>query len=170
MAELRSLLTPRQRARTDQLLEQLQREERWHGDLPVLLLERCWLRLQVVSVQQLALRLPPDASGEAPELVRYRDLQRLGLSDLDAQERCWQEFGREACSEALRRFWQLQERGNHGWTLAAYLDLLARYRHQMSSPGLRPLPLLVLARKGSEETHTLRWCWPAAPSMRHTCP
>jgi hypothetical protein len=170
MAELCRLLTPRQQARADQLLEQLQGEVRWHGELPVLLLERCWLRLQVVSVQQLAQRLPPDASGEAPELVRYRDLQQQGFGPLEAQERCWREFGREACSQALQRFWQHQERGNQGWTLAAYLDLLARYKRQMAAPGSRALPLLVLARQGSEETHTLRWCWPATPPMRHTCP
>ena len=170
MAEWWNFLTAQQQARCDLLLEQLQREPHWHGDLPVLLLERCWLRLQVVTVQELAQRLPPDASGDAPELVRYRALQNSGLSALEAQEQCWQEFGREACSQALRRFWQRQERGNHGWTLAAYLDLLARYREQMVIPNSRQIPLLVLARQGSEETHILRWCWPAVPPMRHTCP
>ena len=89
MAEWWNFLTARQQARCDLLLEQLQREPHWHGDLPVLLLERCWLRLQVVTVQELAQRLPPDASGDAPELVRYRALQNSGLSALEAQEQCW---------------------------------------------------------------------------------
>ena len=168
MAELQALLTPRLQAQVDQLLSQLQQERAWHGDLPVLLLDRCWLRLQVVAVQRLARVLPPDASAEAPELVRYRTLQRQGLTDLEAQEQCWQEFGREACAEALRRFWLLQERGNHGWTLPAYLQLLAHYRQQVESPGPTSLPLLVLARPGSNEAHHLSWCWPTTPPMRHT--
>jgi glucosamine--fructose-6-phosphate aminotransferase (isomerizing) len=32
------------------------------------------------------------------------------------------------------------------------------------------LPLLVLARRGSDEVHQLQWCWPPATPMRHTCP
>ena len=168
MAELQTLLTPRLQAQADQLLAQQQLEISWHGDLPVLLLDRCWLRLQVVTVQRLALTLPPDTSAEAPELVRYRSLLQQGLTELEAQEQCWQEFGREACAEALRRFWLMQEQGNHGWTLPAYLQLLAHYRQQVESPGPTSLPLLVLARHGSNEVHHLSWCWPTTPPMRHT--
>ncbi len=170
MAELQTLLTPRLQARADQLLAQQQQERTWHGDLPVLLLDRCWLRLQVVTVQRLARTLPPDTSAEAPELVRYRTLLLQGLTELEAQEQCWQEFGREACAEALRRFWQMQERGNHGWTLPVYLELLAKYRQQVESPGPTALPLLVLARPGSNEAHHISWCWPTTPPMRHTSP
>ncbi|MEY4298112.1 MAG: hypothetical protein RLZZ423_1291 [Cyanobacteriota bacterium] len=169
MAELQTLLTPRLQERVDALLLPLQAERQWHGELPVLLLDRCWLRLQVVPVRRLAQVLPPDASGEAPELVRYRELLRAGLDALQAQERCWQDFGREACSEALRRFWQMQGLGNHGWTLPTYLELLARYRRQLDSPGATPLPLLALARPGSREVHAQHWCWPGSPPMRHTC-
>ena len=170
MAELQTPLTPRLEAKTQQLLTALQREHQWHGELPVLLLDRCWLRLQVVPVQRLAQVMPPDASADAPELSLYRALQAEGLSDLQAQDRCWEEFGREACTEALRRFWRMQERGNHGWTLLAYLDLVGTYRKQLEQPGATPLPLLVLARPGSDEPHQLRWFWPATPPMRHTCP
>ena len=170
MAELQTLLTPRLQAQADQLLAQQQLEISWHGDLPVLLLDRCWLRLQVVTVQRLALTLPPDTSAEAPELVRYRSLLQQGLTELEAQEQCWQEFGREACAEALRRFWLMQEQGNHGWTLPAYLQLLAHYRQQVERPGPTSLPLLVLARPGSNEAHHLSWCWPTTPPMRHTSP
>lgn len=61
-----ALQTPRLRQRLDRLLAQQQREKLWHGELPVLLLERCWLRLEVVPVRRLAQVLPPDASPEAP--------------------------------------------------------------------------------------------------------
>ena len=91
MAELQTLLTPRLQARADQLMAQQQQERTWHGDLPVLLLDRCWLRLQVVTVQRLARTLPPDTSAEAPELVRYRTLLQQGHTELEAQEQCWQE-------------------------------------------------------------------------------
>ena len=169
MAELQTLLTPRLQARVEALLQPLQSERRWHGDLPVLLLDRCWLRLQAVPVQRLAQVLPPDTSAEAPELVRYRELRRAGVAELEAQERCWQEFGREACGDALRRYWRMQDQGNHGWTLPTYLELLARYRLQLEGNGATPLPLLALARPGSGEVHQQHWCWPGSPPMRHTC-
>ena len=169
MAELQTLLTPSLQARVDALLLPLQGPTAWNGELPVLLLDRCWLRLQVVPVRRLSQVLPPDSSAEAPELVHYRALLRSGLGELEAQEQCWQEFGREACGEALRRFWRMQDQGNHGWTLPTYLELLARYRLQLESPGATPLPLLALARPGSGEVHQQHWCWPGAPPMRHTC-
>ncbi|WP_411875995.1 hypothetical protein [Vulcanococcus limneticus] len=165
-----ALETPRLRQRLDRLLAQQQREKLWHGELPVLLLERCWLRLEVVPVRRLAQVLPPDASPEAPELVRFRELRRQGLTAELAQERCWEEFGREACSRALRRFWRAQDQPGPGWTLERYLLLLDLYRRHLQTPGPRPLPLLVLARAGSAEPHRLEWCWPAATAMRHTCP
>ena len=160
MAELQAPLTPRLRARADQLLMELQQESRWHGDLPVLLLDRCWLHLQEVPVRRLAQVLPPDASGEAPELALYRQLRREGLGQLEAQELCWREFGRTACTAALQRFWRRQEQGNHGWTLTTYLELLARYRRQLEQGGATPLPLLMLARNDGPGPHELLWCWP----------
>ena len=169
MAELLKTLTPRLQRRVDQLLLQQQEQHHWHGALPVLLLDRCWLRLQVVAVAELARVLPPDSSAEAPELVQFRDLLQQGLSRLEAQERCWQDFGREPCSQALRRFWQAQEQGNHGWTLGRYLHLVERYRQQLQAPGPTPLPMLILARAGSTDQHHLQWCWPASPAIRHTC-
>ena len=169
MAELASLLTPRLQRQADGLLEQLQAQRRWDGALPVLLLDRCWLRLEVVAVGELTRRLPPDCSAEAPELRRYRELLEAGNADLRAQELCWQEFGREACAQALRRFWSEQERGNRGWTLAAYLELMQHYRQQLEQPGPTPLPLLVLGRSAGQEPHHLHWCWPLPPPMRHTC-
>jgi hypothetical protein len=169
MAERVAQLTPRLLALKESLLQAQQQQTHWHGDLAVLLLQRAWLRLEVVRVTDLARVLPPDASAEAPELVRFRHWRRLGRSALEAQELCWQEFGREACSDALRRFWRAQESGNHGWTLPNYLHLLDRYRQGIEAPGPSPLPLLVLARPGTPDEHRLEWCWPQPQPMGHTC-
>ena len=165
----RTLLSPRQRQRTDALLAPHQGHG-WHGELPVLLLERCWLRLEPVSVQDLGAVLPPDASGAAPELVRFRELHRSGLEACLAEQLCWQEFGREPFQQALRRYWSAQEAGNHGWTLDRYLAFLAAYRRWMEADGPKPIPLVVLARSGSPEPHRMEWCWPSPTPMRHTDP
>ncbi|MDM7954525.1 MAG: hypothetical protein QUV07_15095 [Cyanobium sp. CZS 25K] len=157
--------------------EELRGSTHWHGGLPVLLLERCWLRLSRVAVEHLASRLPPDCSQEAPELRRYRELVADGRSAWEAERLCWEDFGAEACREALRRFWAAQERGTQGWTLETYLELLHQYRLRFASEGPRPVPLLVLARReGSPHRgrHRLLWLGPDAaegrPSMRDTCP
>ncbi|WP_254964765.1 MULTISPECIES: hypothetical protein [unclassified Cyanobium] len=156
---------------------ELRRSDHWHGGLPVLLLERCWLRLSRVSVEHLAQRLPPDCSQEAPELCRYRELVAAGRSPWEAERLCWEDFGAEACREALRKFWAAQERGTQGWTLETYLDLLQQYRLRFAQEGPRPVPLLVLARREGTARlgrHRLLWLVPEAaggrPSMRDTCP
>ena len=169
MAELLTPLTPRLQRQVDGLLKAQQQQNRWHGALPVLLLDRCWLQLQQVGVENLARALPPDSTGDAPELVRFREWRQQGIDHLQAQELCWQEFGRQNCSLALRRFWTAQERGHHGWTLSAYLQLLERYRQLLEADGPTPIPLLVLARQGSPEHHRLHWCWPRTPAIGHTC-
>jgi len=163
----RTLLSLSQRQFTDGLLVR-QQGYGWQGDLPVLLLDRCWLRLKPVPVQDLGQVLPPDASGEAPELVRFRHLHHSGLEACLAEQLCWQEFGRESFQQALRRFWSAQEAGNHGWTLDRYLALLAAYRRWMEADGPKPIPLVVLARAGAPEPHRIEWCWPLPTPMRHT--
>lgn len=152
-----SMLTPVQRRLLRRWLSDLKTRDHWHGELPVALLDRCWLRLEVVPVQELARRLPPDASAEAPELVRYRDLVAGGLTPLEAQERCWHDYGLEACRQAQTRFWTQQDQGNHGWTLQRYLELIDGYRSRQGTSGKRALPLVVLARASSDEAHTLHW-------------
>ncbi|MEA5390398.1 hypothetical protein VB738_03890 [Cyanobium gracile UHCC 0139] len=158
-------------------LRELEASDHWHGGLPVLLLERCWLRLSRVPVEHLARRLPPDCSQEAPELRRYRELLAAGRPAWEAQRICWEDFGADACREALRKFWDAQERGTQGWTLETYLDLLQQYRRRFDTGGPRPVPLLVLARRdGSAQRgrHRLLWLGPDAAagrtSMRDTCP
>jgi hypothetical protein len=163
--------------RVHQAHAELRRSGAWHGGLPVLLLERCWLRLSRVAVADLASHLPPDCSQEAPELRRYRELLAAGLTAWQAERLCWEDFGPEACRQALRNFWAAQERGTRGWTLETYLDLLREYRRRFERDGARPLPLLVLARpeSGSRgEDHRLLWLEPDGAgdrrSMRDTCP
>ena len=168
-------LRPHQREDLQRRLALLQQEQRWHGGLPVLLLDRCWLRLDSVRIDQLASRLPPDSSREAPELALYRELLAAGQQGWQAQQQCWQEFGGEACREALQRFWLAQERGNQGWTLERYLALVQEYRQRFLNKECRSLPLLVLARAGipAASQHTLHWLHAegdhARRSMRHTC-
>ena len=155
--ELIARLTPGQQARVQQLLAEQQGQASWHGGVPVLVLERCWLRLRATPVEQLARLLPPDSTAEAPELVRFRALRQQGLSEGAAQAHCWEEFGPAACQLALRRHWQALEGPHHGWTLDAYLTFLRTYRARFAAGQERPLPLLVLGRRGSQEPHRIHW-------------
>ena len=162
-------LTARQGLAIEHWLQHLHQATHWHGQLPVAVLDRCWLKLRAIPVEQLAQVLPPDTSFEAPELVRYRQLVHQGLGAWDVEQLCWQEFGQGAWREALRRYWSQQEQGNHGWTLDRYLQLLETYRQPWRDGGNRRLPLLVLARHGQRESHALHWLDAQGLSMRHTC-
>ncbi|MEX0589214.1 MAG: hypothetical protein WD136_08150 [Cyanobium sp.] len=170
MAEILAALTERHQSLLNDWGQDLQAASGWCGSLPVAILDRCWLRLRRVPVERLAVVLPPDASADAPELVRYRNWIAAGEPSWRAEVRCWQEFGQPACQEAQRYFWSHQDSGNHGWTLEAYLGLLDTYRKQLRLGGQRCLPLLVLARSGQLETHSLHWLTPLGQAMRHTCP
>ena len=139
-------LTPIQRSRAETALDQLQRAREWHGGLPVLLLNRCWLRLTVVPVERLALELPPDLSHAAPELERYRALIQAGHPAWQAQQLCWLEFGAEACQQALRHYWTTRDQQRCGWSLERYLFLLHDYRARFASDQPRPLPLIEIGR------------------------
>jgi hypothetical protein len=170
------LLLPRQRREALLELQRLQQASDWRGDLPVLLLNRCWLRLEVVSIAELCRRLPPDVSREAPELVRYRELLSQGMAAWVAQQLCWREFGPQACHQAQRRFWSACEQGMRAWTLEDFLALLEGYRWRFANCNPRPLPLLVLARDGEAlqgGRHLLHWLEPddigEDRPMRHTC-
>jgi hypothetical protein len=162
-------LTPRQRQLLHQWQAELRDADRWDGQLPVAVLERCWLRLRRVPVAQLASQLPPDASAEAPELVRYRHWLARGLTPWQAESLCWQEFGSDACQQALRRHWQQREQEPRDWSLNRYLELVTSYRDQFGGRGERRLPLLVLGRAGTRDPHLLLWLHGSWLSMRHTC-
>jgi len=159
----------RQRTALEQGLKTLQAAPRWHGQLPVMVLDRCWLRLRAIPVAELAQVLPPDTSAEAPELVQFRQLVQEGESAWAAEQQCWHDFGPAAWHQALQRFWSQQEQGNHAWTLQRSLELLARYRQSFEAGGARLLPLLVLARQDQKEPHALHWIHPDGLPMRHTC-
>ncbi|WP_157665315.1 hypothetical protein [Cyanobium sp. NIES-981] len=167
MAEGQARFTPKQwqQLRAWQLV--LEQAEGWNGELPVVVHERCWLRLRAVPVAELCRQVPPDTSTEAPELVRYRERLRRGEDPWQAQLLCWEEFGQQACQTAQLTFWQRQDGG--GWTLAQYLDLISRYRRQLEQPGPRSLPILLTARGASREPHRLLWLGPSCQPMRHTC-
>ena len=174
--ELVLSLTERQWVELEQRLVGLQRREQWNGDLPILLLDRCWLRLTTLRVRDLLLRLPPDISRDAPELARYRELRTTGHPSWVAQQICWDDFGAQACREALLRFWDAQDCGNSGWTLERYLHLIRDYRRRFQEQKPRTLPMLVLGRsgcRGEKENHRLLWLGPddipTDRSMRHTC-
>lgn len=175
------ILTPSQRVQAHASLASLQDYPNWSGAVPVLLLNRCWLRLSEVPLERLAHELPPDLSWEAPELERYRQLIEAGWPTWQAQQRCWLEFGAEACQQALRRFWQAQEDPGRGWSLQDYLGFLTEYRHRFASQRPRPVPLLVLSRPSgrhvcapSVEENGLFWLRLDLSIdervMRHTCP
>ena len=121
-------LTARQRLALFGVLEEVRQARSWSWRLPVLLHDRCWLRLSRIRLDQLQRWLPPDGGGDAPELIRYRELLSTGDSPLQAQQRCWLEFGTEDCQRALKGFWVSQDTCRHGWTTTRYLDLLSRYR------------------------------------------
>jgi hypothetical protein len=162
-------LTPRQQLLLGQWQAELRDAEEWDGQLPVAVLERCWLRLRRVPLAHLAAQLPPDASAEAPELVRYRDWLARGLTPWQAEGLCWQEFGSDACQQALRRHWQQLEQEPRDWTLDRFLSLVTSYRDQFSDSEDRQLPLLVLGRTGTRDPHLLLWLHGSWLSMRHTC-
>lgn len=169
-------LTASHWARVELLLKGLQQEDTWHGGLPVLLLDRCWLRLSCVALRDLMLQLPPDCTGEAPELVRYGELLARGWLPWLALQQCWQEFGAPACREALLRFWDAQDASPHSWTPADYLSLMGEYRLRFHQQRPRSLPLIVLARRpvrSDQDRQGVLWLSPELiptdRSMRDTC-
>ncbi|MEB3184311.1 MAG: hypothetical protein VKM97_00340 [Cyanobacteriota bacterium] len=168
-AGLEQRLTQRQRQQLALWSDQLRRAPAWSGDLPVAVLEPSWLRLRRVALERLAAVLPPDGSEAAPELVRFRELRRAGLDDWTAQQQCWQDFGCCAFQQAQRRFWRCQEQGNHNWTLERYLGLLDDYRRQLAPGVVRRLPLLLLARQGTDDQHVLVWLATRRDPIGHTC-
>lgn len=128
----------------------------WDSTLPVPVLDRSWLQLQVYSVEGVLHRYPVDSTAHAPELIRFRLLQEQGCSSSEAERHCWEEFGAEACHQALQRFWQEQQQPSWLWSLEDYLALISRYRRSFSE-ARRSLPLLVLPRRGERQQFHCHW-------------
>jgi len=161
-------LTSRQRLGLQALIADVRRTPTWTWQLPVLIRQRCWLRLDQIRLSQLHRWLPPDTCAEAPELVRYRELLSQGWPALQAQECCWQEFGAEDCHQALQRFWASQSDGRQHWTMQRYLTLVDQYRRRFNA-GNATIPMLELPRQGDPTDHQLHWVSDSTPMMRHTC-
>ena len=161
-------LTPRQRLGLRQLLLEVHHAPSWSWQLPVLLRQRCWLKLERISLDEPHRWLPPDAREDAPELVRFRALRAQGVPPQQAEEQCWLEFGMANCRQALQRFWERQDEPRPAWTTHHYLELVSRYRRSFES-GRPCIPMLVLPRAGSVTGHELHWVSDSTPPMRHTC-
>ena len=151
-----------------EILERLNAQPAWSWSLPVLLHERCWLRLSHVPLRNLNQVLPPDVNEDAPELASFRALVADGLDPLSAQQHCWQDFGMEDCCRALRQFWLSREQPGHDWTFQHYLELVSTYRTKVES-GQPAIPMVVLPRRNKGEFHRLHWIADISPTMRHTC-
>ena len=164
---LRSL-TGSQRHGLRDLLGQVKANQGWSWSLPVLLHERCWLRLSQVPLHDLNQVLPPDLHEEAPELIQFRDLIAAGLDPIAAQQRCWHDFGMEDCCWALRRFWDTRDRPGTDWTFHHYIELVSTYRQKVEN-GTPAIPMVVLPRRNHGEIHRLYWIADISPTMRHTC-
>ena len=161
-------LTERQQKGLVDVLDEVRRADGWSWQLPVLLRERCWLRLSRTPLTELHRLLPPDGRDEAPELMQYRRLLQQGMDPLLAQQSCWQDFGMEDCQRALQEYWSSRDSAIHGWTAQSYRHLVSSYRERIER-GITAVPMLVLARKNSGECHQLLWITETTPVMRHTC-
>ena len=149
-------LTESQRVGLDEILLDIRQANSWSWELPVLLRDRCWLRLDRVQLSQLKRVLPPDGRDEAPELMHYRLLVNEGIDPLMAEQTCWQEFGMEDCHRALHDYWQSRMESDHGWTARRYRQLVSLYRDRIEA-GMTTVPMLILARKESSEDHQIHW-------------
>lgn len=138
------------------VLAEIRAATEWSWGFPVLLRDRCWLRLDRIPLRQLQTVLPPDGREEAPELMHYRRLLADGVDPLQAQQACWHDFGMEDCQRALHSYWQSQHSHHHGWTASRYRQLVGAYRERFER-GVMTVPMLVLARTGSGESHQLHW-------------
>ena len=109
-----------------------------------------------LKLKELAIRLPPDLSNEAPEMLRYQQLIKEGKSLILASQQCWDEFGMEEFYRALRLSWQWQAFGNNGWTFKEYIFLIDQYKNKITREELE-VPLIVLGRQNTKENHILKW-------------
>ena len=132
------------------------KDESWSWKLPVFLLNRCWLRLEKITINELSLYLPLDNSAEAPELKKYNERIKSGQDALLALQECWNEFGMEDFYRALRVSWDWKCIGNKGWTYKKYIAFINQYKKKVDQQKLE-LPIIVLGRQNTKDTHTIRW-------------
>ena len=128
----------------------------WSFNLPVLILDRCWLRLDKLELKDLLIRLPPDLSHEAPEMLRYQELIKEGKPLILAAQQCWDEYGIECFYLALRNRWLKEDIGNNGWTYKKYMELINTYKNNVGK-SLISIPLIILAYRDSNDNHKVVW-------------
>ena len=129
--------------------------EKWSLNFPVFLFDRDWFKLTKVSLYDLAKKLKPDNSQEAPEIIQYQQLLKEGHDHLQAIQECWNEFGIEDFHRSLRNSSKWKKKGNNGWTFKTYADLLIGYREFIENKELR-IPIIILGRN-SRDNHQLEW-------------
>ena len=147
---------PRLEEAMDACRQSLAQAPCWCSSLPVPVLDRSWLQLQVFNVETVLQHYPVDSTAQAPELIRFRELQEQGFSCSDAERWCWDEFGADACHQALQRYWHEQQQPSWLWSLEDYLTLISRYRTSFEEEK-RALPLLVLPRREERQQFHCHW-------------
>ncbi len=130
----------------------------WDFNLPVLILNRSWLRLEKIKLCDLSKRIPPDNSKEAPELVHYYQLIEKGRDPYLAVQECWWEFGMEDFHKALRNYWVNKERGNYDWTFKKYMSLTVKYKSYIER-SIISMPIIILGNKSFNENHKIEWLY-----------
>ena len=78
-------LTQRQRLGLQELMAAVDQTHSWSWNMPVLIRQRCWLRLDCISLGQLRVGSPRTLE-EAPELVYFRKLRADGMSEVEAEQ------------------------------------------------------------------------------------
>ena len=92
--------------------------------MPVLIRQRCLAAAGLHQPGAIAALAPPDAREEAPELVYFRKLRADGMSEVEAEQTCWQEFGMDSCQQALHRYWDSRDASTSPWTSHHFLELV----------------------------------------------
>lgn len=149
-------LTEKQRSGLNDVLQGVRKTDCWSWELPILVRDRCWMRLDRVQLNQLKRFLPPNGRDEAPELMHYRMLMAKGIEPHLAEQACWHEFGMRDCQRALQDYWKSQDHPDHGWTAKRYRQLVSLYRDRIEN-GSTAVPMLVLARRKTAEEHEIYW-------------
>tara|TARA_B100000700_G_C15008607_1_gene839835 strand:+ start:895 stop:1395 length:501 start_codon:yes stop_codon:yes gene_type:complete len=128
---------------------------KWSFNFPIFIFNRCWFKLNKISLIELPKELEPDNSQEAPELIQYQQLLQKGHDQLLAIQECWHEFGIEDFHRSLRNFSKWEIQGNNGWTFKKYADLIIQYRESIDNKKIS-IPIIILARTSTEDHH-LEW-------------
>ena len=162
-------LTQRQRLGLQELMAAVDQTHSWSWNMPVLIRQRCWLRLDCISLGQLNSVGSPRTLGRKPlnwcisascaptGCRRWRPNKPAGRnSEWTAVSRPFTATG----TVAMHR--------RQPWTSHHFLELVTLYRRSFEV-GQTRIPMLVLPRIDSVTGHQLHWLSISPPPMRHTC-